>query len=67
MSIDQINNLYASYEALQKQGVEVTREEYKSAMDEMLKELDPDMSNLNSVLEKHFGGMLRSGEEFAGD
>ena len=65
LSVDKINELYESFEVLQKQGVDVTREQYKGMMDAALKDLDPTMSNLNEVLNEHFGEMLKNGGDFA--
>ena len=64
LSVDQINTLYESFNALQKQGVAVTREQYKGMMDATLKELDPNMNNLEAVLVKNFGSILGEGEDF---
>ena len=64
LSVDQINALYNGYETLQKQGLKITQDRFKMGMDSTLKELTPNMSNLNDVLKKNFGYMLGTGEEF---
>ena len=67
MSIDELNELYSGYKKLNKAGMEVTKEEYRSALDTALSELDGDLSNLDQIIQDHFSQFIRDGENFEED
>ena len=64
LSIKAINDLYDSYEILQKEGVKITQKVYKESMDKALSQLEPGMANLEEVLKNNFASMLSDGEDF---
>lgn len=67
MSIDEVNNLYSGYKKLNKAGMEVTKEEYRGALNKALAQLDGDLGNLNEVIQNHFSQFIRDGENFEED
>ena len=67
MSIDELNELYSGYKKLNKAGMEVTKEEYRSALDTALSELDGDLGNLDQIIQDHFSQFIRDGENFEED
>lgn len=63
MSVKEVNDLYHGAEVLRKKNIKVTDDEFKAAMNESLKELDPDLGNIEEVFSKHFDEILKSGIE----
>ena len=63
LSVKEVNDLYHGAEVLRKKNIKVTDDEFKAAMNESLKELDPDLGNIEEVFSKHFDEILKSGIE----
>jgi hypothetical protein len=67
MSVDEVNNLYSGYKKLNKAGMEVTRDEYRKALNKTLSQLDGELGNLNQVIQNHFSQFIRDGKNFKKD
>ena len=64
LSIDQINKLYEGYTALQKAGMEITKEEFHAALEETMTLMEDDLSNFNQVVESTYGYLLEGLDPF---
>lgn len=68
LSIDQINKLYEGYTALQKAGMEITKEEFQAALEDTMTLMEDDLSNFNQVVQSTYGYLLEGldpfGEEY---
>lgn len=64
LSIDAINELYNGYERLQKAGIQITKEQYRDRMEDMMILMEDDLSNFESVIRSSFKGIVLEGEEF---
>jgi hypothetical protein len=57
LTIDQINELYAGYEKLNKLGLEISKESYHATINNVLSDLETDLSNFDIVMERYFGSL----------
>lgn len=64
LSIDQLNELYAGYSKLQKAGIEITKDQYQTALEETMLDLDYNLSNFTEVVAMHFRDILTEGNNF---
>lgn len=55
LTIDQINELYAGYEKLNKFGLDLSKESYHATINNVLSDLETDLSNFDVVMERYFG------------
>ena len=63
-NIDEINELYAGYKALQKAGMDITKEAYQDKLDLVMGQLNGDLSNFNVVIGDAFRDVLSTAEDF---
>lgn len=64
LSIDQINKLYEGYAALQKVGMEITKEEFHAALEDTMTLMDDDLSNFDQVIKLTYGYLLEGLDPF---
>lgn len=55
LSIEKINELYAGYNKLNKLGLNISKEAYHATINNVLTDLDEDLSNFDVVMERYFG------------
>ena len=65
MSVDEINKMFDGYRTVIKNGADITEEEYKENMRDVLGGLNSDLSNLEEVVKNSFWDILDTEKEFA--
>ena len=63
LSIDEINELYAGYEKLQKADLSITKKDYQERITAVMTDLDADLSNIETVLKSNFSDVLSMAED----
>lgn len=63
LSIDEINELYAGYEKLQKADLSITKKDYQERITAVMADLDADLSNIETVLKSNFSDVLSMAED----